>query len=159
MQTLSWHQRFGWETLRCRIYVMANIWTLQKCCPLPLGTCGGCLVWVFSVVISEGHSYRGGITGGPVGDLCRGYKVVLEVRGMNCNRMEQKLGIIPAPGCVRCPWPFRINSKYYTLGTITNIYFQLTQQKMLKTQYFEETRYLKKSSIILDAALRNILLK
>lgn len=97
-----------------------NIWTSQKCCPLPLGTRKGRLIWVLSIVISEGHSYPRGITGGSVWYLCRGSKLVLEVRGVNWNGMEQKLVRTLAPGCARClcPWPIRINNKYCALGVI-----------------------------------------
>jgi len=60
---------------------------------------------VFSFVTAEGYSYPRGNAGGPVGIFAEATRLVLEVRGMNCNRMEQKLGRTLVPGHVRCLCP------------------------------------------------------
>lgn len=93
-------------------------------CPCPRDT-PKCPLWHISYF--RVHSYPRGSTGGPVGCLRRGYKTVLEIRGMSCNRMAENLGRMLVPCCVRspCPWPFTINNKYYTLGVITQIFISI----------------------------------
>lgn len=53
--------------------------------------------------------------------LCRGHKAVLEVKGMNCQQDGTETGNNLGPR-LRCPWPFGINTKYYTLGIITETF-------------------------------------
>lgn len=99
-------------------------WNSLKVLPPSSRDTRGCLIWVLTFVISEGYSCLRGITGGWGRWLCRGCKIVLEVRGMNCNRMERKSGRTLAPGHVIClrPWCFRINNKCDTLGKITHLF-------------------------------------
>lgn len=74
---------------------------------------------------------------------------------MNYRRTEEKLERALVPSCVRnlCPWPFRINNKYYTLGVITQIFISI-----LLDRGCWRHNTLKKCDISLDAALRNVLI-
>lgn len=116
MQTPSLHWGFGWEiptaelmwrrtSNLCRIAVMWGVSPLSA------------LHRSFRRLQLHQRAYRW------AGWVCRGHKVVLEVRETNCNRMEKKLGRIWAPGHRRSlrSWPFTVNN-ITPLGIITETF-------------------------------------